>query len=149
MVGAAALGGLIAATIVVSANPGARTVGTVVLVLLGVATVVSVLHGILILDSTGYRKPFGRPRPWARVGRIQAVNALLWGPGARAIAIEDRGTGSTSILSGFTSVSGFIDLERLRDDLEAYRAAYAGPRAEVVGGMIAADRCVVPPTRKQ
>lgn len=85
---------------------------------------------ILLLDRRGFRTLFQRRTPWEAVTAIRVDEVPEWGIETTAVVLDVvRGEQlRRRPLKGFGRLGRLVDLEGLRDRLEAARAAGTGER---------------------
>lgn len=83
---------------------------------------------ILLLDRRGFRTLFQRRTPWEAVTAIRVAEVPEWGIETNAVVLDVvRGDHlQQRVLKGFGRLGHLVDLEGLRDRLEAARAEALG-----------------------
>ncbi|WP_232547110.1 hypothetical protein [Propioniciclava soli] len=83
---------------------------------------------ILLLDRRGFRTLFQRRTPWEAVTAIRVAEVPEWGIETTAVVLDVvRGDHlQQRVLKGFGRLGHLVDLEGLRDRLEAARAEALG-----------------------
>lgn len=125
--------GLITAVVFIAAtvqaqDPIARAVAVTAVVTLCLIVASLLGETILLVDSRGFRTLWHRRTPWERVAGVRVAEAPEWGIGTTAVVVDVvRGdTLEPRVLKGFGRLGKLVDLEGLRDRLDAARVAATG-----------------------